>query len=77
MLRLFLGEELAVWVRMRGDASKELTEEGVRAFCKGRLAYFKIPKYVYFVESFPTTVTGKIQKFKMREVTEGWIQDKD
>jgi len=71
-----LGEDLAVWVRMRGDASSELTAEEVRAFCKGRLAHFKIPKYIYFVESFPTTVTGKIQKFKMREVTERWIKDK-
>ena len=65
-----------MWVRMRGDASSELTAEEVRAFCKGRLAHFKIPKYIYFVESFPTTVTGKIQKFKMREVTERWIQER-
>ena len=66
-----------MWVRLRGDASKELTVEDVRAFCKGKLAHFKIPKYVYFVESFPTTVTGKIQKFKMREVTERWITEKE
>ena len=66
-----------MWVRVRGDASKELTVEAVRAFCKGKLAHFKIPKYVYFVESFPTTVTGKIQKFKMREVTERWITEKE
>ena len=70
-----LGEELAVWVRMRGDAAKELTIQDIKQFCKGRLAHFKIPKYVYFVESFPTTVTGKIQKFKMREVTERWIKE--
>ena len=66
-----------MWVRLRGDASKELTVEGVRAFCKGKVAHFKIPKYVYFVESFPTTVMGKIQKFKMREVTERWIAEKE
>ena len=66
-----------MWVRLRSDASKELTVEGVRAFCKGKVAHFKIPKYVYFVESFPTTVTGKIQKFKMREVTERWITEKE
>ena len=66
-----------MWVRVRGDASSELTVEGVRGFCKGKLAHFKIPKYVYFVESFPTTVTGKVQKFKMREVTERWISEKE
>ena len=61
---------------MRGDAKTELSAEGVRAFCKGKLAHFKISKYVFFVSSFPTTVTGKIQKFKMREITEKWIQEK-
>ena len=67
---------MAVWVRLRGDAKTELSAEDVRAFCKGKLAHFKIPKYVFFVGSFPTTVTGKIQKFKMREITEKWIQEK-
>jgi len=44
-----------------------LTEEGLRGFCRGRIAHFKIPRYVKFVDSFPMTVTGKVQKFKMRE----------
>ena len=44
------------------------SEETVREFCRGRIAHYKIPRYVRFVESFPTTVTGKMQKFKMREV---------
>ena len=48
----------------------------MKAFCKGKLAHFKIPKYIFFVENFPTTVTGKVQKFKMRQTTEEWIQEK-
>ena len=45
----------------------DLSAEDIKDFCKGKLAHFKIPKHVRFVEGFPTTVTGKIQKFKMRE----------
>jgi fatty-acyl-CoA synthase len=59
------GEELMAWViRRPGD---ELTDDGLRDFCKGRIAHFKIPRYVKFVDAFPMTVTGKVQKFKMRE----------
>ncbi len=60
------GEELCAWVKLRGDATFEAEE--IRQFCKGSLAYYKVPKYVRFVEEFPQTVTGKIQKFKIREV---------
>jgi fatty-acyl-CoA synthase len=59
------GEELCAWVRPR--AGSDLTEDAVRSFCEGRLSRHKIPKYVRFTESFPMTITGKIQKFKMRE----------
>ena len=59
------GEELMAWVMPRPGSS--LTEEGVRDFCRGRIAHFKIPRYVKFVDSFPMTVTGKVQKFKMRD----------
>jgi fatty-acyl-CoA synthase len=59
------GEELCAWVRKR-DGS-DLTEEEVREHCRGKLAHFKVPRYVLFVEEFPMTVTGKVQKFKMRE----------
>jgi fatty-acyl-CoA synthase len=59
------GEELMAWVVPRAGA--ELTEEDVRDFCQGQIARFKIPRYVKFVEGFPMTVTGKVQKFKMRE----------
>jgi fatty-acyl-CoA synthase len=59
------GEELAVWLILRDGA--ELDEAAVRAFCDGRIARFKIPRYVRVVDAFPLTVTGKVQKFKMRE----------
>jgi fatty-acyl-CoA synthase len=62
------GEELCAWVRVRSGES--LTAEEVRAFCQGQIAHNKIPRYVEFVQEFPMTVTGKIQKFLMREAVE-------
>jgi fatty-acyl-CoA synthase len=59
------GEELMAWVILREGASPD--EDAVREFCRGRIAHYKIPRYVKFVDSFPMTVTGKVQKFKMRE----------
>ncbi|MBS1887550.1 MAG: AMP-binding protein [Actinobacteria bacterium] len=59
------GEELCAWVLVRDGAS--LTEEEVREHCRRQLAHFKVPRYVLFVEEFPMTVTGKVQKFRMRE----------
>jgi fatty-acyl-CoA synthase len=59
------GEEVCAWIRLREGASA--SPEDVRAFCKGQIAHFKIPRYIRFVEEFPMTVTGKIQKYKMRE----------
>ena len=59
------GEEICVWVQLR--AGKTVDAESIKAFCKGKIAHFKIPKYVKIVDEFPMTVTGKIQKFKMRE----------
>jgi fatty-acyl-CoA synthase len=59
-----LGEELCAWVKLRAGAA--LTEDDVRAFCKDQIAHYKIPRYVRFVEEFPMTVTGKMQKFLMR-----------
>lgn len=61
------GEELMAWVRMREGAGEPLTAAAVRAYCDGRLAHFKIPRYVHVVEEFPMTVTGKIRKVEMRE----------
>ena len=66
---LKLGETVAAWIRLRsGDSA---TEDEIRDFCRGKIAHFKIPQYIRFVEQFPMTVTGKIQKFRMREVEIG------
>ncbi len=62
------GEELCAWIRMR-DGAEPLTAEAVREFASGRLAHYKIPRYVRIVEEFPLTVTGKVRKVEMREVT--------
>jgi fatty-acyl-CoA synthase len=58
------GEELAAWIVLKPGAT--LAEAEVRAFCQGQIAHYKIPRYVRFVDGFPTTVTGKVQKFAMR-----------
>jgi fatty-acyl-CoA synthase len=60
------GEELCAWVRLREGAG-ELTAEAVREFATGKLAHFKIPRYVLVVDEFPMTVTGKVRKVEMRE----------
>src|SRR5579885_3327354 len=60
-----MGEAVAAWVRLR--AGEALTAEEICDFCRGRIAHFKIPHYIRFVDAFPMTVTGKIQKFRMRE----------
>jgi len=62
----YFGEEVMAWIQLH--AGQIATEEEIRNFCKGKLAHFKIPKYLCFVEDFPTTVTGKLQKFRMREI---------
>jgi fatty-acyl-CoA synthase len=61
------GEELCAWVRVR--RGQELTEDELKAYCAGQIAHFKVPRYVRFTDEFPMTVTGKVQKFKMREVS--------
>jgi fatty-acyl-CoA synthase len=61
------GEELCAWVIARPDA--KLDEDGVRDYCRERMAHFKVPRYVIFVDEFPMTITGKVQKFKMREAS--------
>ncbi|SED76053.1 AMP-binding protein [Bradyrhizobium erythrophlei] len=59
------GEELCAWIVSRPGAA--IDEESVRTFCQGRISHYKVPRYIRFVESFPSTVTGKVQKFAMRE----------
>lgn len=62
------GEELCAWVKVREGAV--LSEEEVRAYCRGRISHQKVPRYVRFVDAFPMTVTGKMQKYLMREAME-------
>ncbi|MEO3937653.1 AMP-binding protein [Dermatophilaceae bacterium Soc4.6] len=62
------GEELCAWVRMR-EGAEPVTAESVRAFATGKLAHYKIPRYVRIVDDFPMTVTGKVRKVEMREKT--------
>ncbi|HEY0807359.1 MAG TPA: AMP-binding protein, partial [Pseudonocardiaceae bacterium] len=59
------GEELMAWLRLRPGAP-ELTASALREFCTGKLAHYKIPRYVHVVEEFPMTVTGKVRKVEMR-----------
>ncbi|MDZ7861884.1 AMP-binding protein [Acidovorax sp.] len=59
------GEELCAWIVVK--PGQQLTEEAVRAFCKGQIAHYKVPRYIRFVTGFPMTVTGKIQKFRIRD----------
>jgi fatty-acyl-CoA synthase len=60
-----LGETVLAWIKLK--AGESMTPEDVKAFCQGRIAHFKIPGTVRFVEAFPTTLSGKIQKYKIRE----------
>ncbi|WP_188987222.1 AMP-binding protein [Saccharopolyspora thermophila] len=60
------GEELMAWVRLR-EGAEPLTAESLREFCTGKLAHYKIPRYVHVVDEFPMTVTGKVRKVEMRE----------
>lgn len=59
------GEELCAWIIVKSGHA--LTAEAVREFCRGQIAHYKIPRFIRFVDAFPTTVTGKVQKFAMRE----------
>ena len=61
-----LGEELMAWIMLRPD--EDATEDEIRDFCRGKIAHYKIPRYVKFVSEFPMTVSGKVQKFQMREM---------
>ena len=59
------GEEIMAWVKVKQD--EQVTAEELQAFCKGQIAHYKVPRYFKFVDAFPMTVTGKIQKFQMRQ----------
>ncbi|MCW2623099.1 MAG: AMP-dependent synthetase and ligase, partial [Frankiales bacterium] len=61
------GEELCAWVQLKPGAS--LTDDELRAYCTGRLAHYKVPRYLLVTDEFPMTVTGKVQKFRMRDAS--------
>ena len=60
-----VGEEVCIWIKLRPDA--KLTQEDITKFCDGKIAFFKIPKHIKFVENFPISANGKVQKFKMSQ----------
>jgi len=60
-----MGETVLAWIKLK--TGENSTEAEIREFCRGRIAHFKVPQYIRFVDSFPMTVTGKIQKFRIRE----------
>jgi fatty-acyl-CoA synthase len=64
-----LGEIVVAWIRLRPGLKPDIdaTEEEIKSFCQGHIAYYKIPEHIRFVTEFPATLSGKIQKFKMRE----------
>jgi fatty-acyl-CoA synthase len=68
------GEELCAWIKLRDGAA--LTEDDVKTFCRGQIAHYKVPRYVKFVENFPMTVTGKMQKFLMRAAMEAELGER-
>jgi fatty-acyl-CoA synthase len=61
------GEEVCAWIKLR--VGEKATAEEIRRFCRNQIASYKVPRYIRFVDSFPTTITGKVQKFRMREIT--------
>ncbi len=68
----YWGEEVMAWIKLKANTSAN--KKQIHDFCKDKLAHFKIPRHVWFVEEFPMTVTGKLQKFKMREIALKKIQ---
>jgi len=61
------GEELCAWVRLRPGTT--LTHDELRTFCRDKIAHYKVPRYLKVTDEFPMTVTGKVQKFRMREIS--------
>ncbi|XP_072502761.1 medium-chain acyl-CoA ligase ACSF2, mitochondrial isoform X2 [Notamacropus eugenii] len=65
-----MGEEICACIRLKAEAEEQVTPEEVKAYCKGKISHFKIPRYIVFVKEYPLTVSGKIQKYKLREKME-------
>lgn len=61
-----VGEAVLAWIRLKTGST--VTEDEIREFCNGKIAHFKVPQFIRFVDAFPMTVTGKIQKFRIREI---------
>lgn len=70
-----MGEELCAWVRLKPDANVDA--EAIREFCRGQIAHYKVPRYVRIVGEFPTTVTGKVQKYLIREAMVADLQKEE
>ena len=68
------GEEVGAFIKLKEGA--EVTEEDVRDFCRGKISRYKIPKYIFFVKEYPMTASGKIQKYKLREMSLEWLREK-
>jgi len=66
------GEEVAAFIQPKNGAS--LSEDNIRDFCRNNIAYYKIPRFIYFVDEFPTTASGKIQKYKLREMASNDVE---
>ena len=62
----FYGEEIMTWIQLH--EGEQCSEDDIRSYCKDQIAHFKIPKYIWFVDKFPMTITGKLQKFRMQEI---------
>jgi fatty-acyl-CoA synthase len=61
------GEEVCAWIILKEHAKGKITAENIKEYCKDKITHFKIPRYIKFVDQFPMTVTGKVQKYLMRE----------
>jgi len=61
------GEELCAWIVLRLGVAAD--EESIKAFCRGRIAHYKVPRYVKFADELPMTVSGKVRKYVMREIS--------
>jgi fatty-acyl-CoA synthase len=68
-----LGEEVGAWVKLKEGITA--TAEELRDYARERIAHYKIPRYLWIVDEFPTTVTGKVQKFRIVEIVEDWLDD--
>ena len=71
----YYGEEVMAWIQLHKGMIT--TADEIRDFCKGKIAHFKIPKYIWFVKEFPMTVTGKLQKYRMREIAVEKLHQKE